>query len=558
VFTVDPGPATGRALVLFPGASALGESDLLAAAGGAARLLAEPEAAARDLQADYRSRHYLAAHVGSPAVEQSPTGIVITVPIQEGSPAAVAAVRFPGATLPEDELRRAAALEPGEPVNETALLAATDRVRAHYFERGYAGVRLNPLLQPQGESIDVVFQVAEGARRTVGRVVIRGLQRTRESLVRRQLRLRAGRPVDPRALVDIERRLLDLGVFARVTVEASDEDPSTITVSVEEGDRVVAGYDLRRDDDTGNRAELDGEVRNLLGMGLVLGARYGVGRDVRDARLAFSLPAVRRLGRVTVSAFRLDEDLPADEGSEDEEQNVRRSTGGQLQLTRRLRRSWDLMLGYRFKRVRVLPLFPDPLDISAVDMSLLRDTRDSTLDARRGRFWSVSLEYAPEALGSDFTFVKGLGQVFSMRPVSESLTWAQGLRLGLAHGFGGQRLISTERFYAGGANTIRGFATDEVGPRDVFDDPAGGQALVVLNEELRYHHPSGLGGAVFYDGGNVFRDASDLSLDWRHAVGVGLRWSSPIGLLRLDVGLPLQPRSGEKRYRYFFSLGQAF
>ena len=558
VFTVDPGPPTGRALVLFPGASALGESDLLAAAGGAARLLADPEAAARDLLAAYRSRHYLAAQVGSPAVEQSPTATVITVPIREGSPAAVSAVRFPGATLPEDELRRAAALEPGAPVNEIALLAATDRVRAHYFERGYAAVRLNPTLQPQGESLDVVFQVAEGARRTVGQVVIRGLRRTRESLVRRQLRLRAGRPVDPRILVAIERRLLDLGVFSRVTVEASDEDPSTITVSVEEGDRLVAGYDLRRDDETGNRAELDGELRNLLGVGLLLGARYGAGRDVRDARLALSLPAVRRLGRVTVSAFRLEEDLPADEGSEGVEQNVRRRSGGQFQLTRRLRRSWDLLLGYRFKRTVLLPLFPDPLDIAAVDVSLLRDTRDSTLDARRGRFWSLSLEYSPEALGSDFTFVKGFGQVFSMRPIGGSLTWGQGLRLGLAHGFGGQRLISTERLYAGGANTLRGFATDEVGPRDVFGDPAGGQAVVVLNEELRYHHPSGLGGAVFYDGGNVFKDVSDLSLDWRHAVGVGLRWSSPIGLLRLDLGWPLQPRSGEKRYRYFFSLGQAF
>jgi outer membrane protein assembly factor BamA/autotransporter translocation and assembly factor TamB len=558
VFTVDPGPPTARVLVRFPGASALGESDLLAAAGGAARLLADPEAAARDLLAAYRSRHYLAAQVGRPAVEHSPTAIVITVPIREGSPAALSAVRFPGATLPEDDLRRAAALEPGVPVNETALVAATDRVRAHYFERGYAAVRLNPTLQPQGESLDVVFQVAEGPRRTVGQVVVRGLRRTRESVVRRQLRLRAGRPVDPRALVAIERRLLDLGVFARVTVEASDEDPSTITVSVEEGDRLVAGYDLRHDDEDGNLAELDGEVRNLLGVGLVLGARYAVGRDVRDARLAFSLPAVRRLGRVTVSAFRLDEDLPADEGGEGAEQNVRRSTGAQLQLTRRVRRSWDLMLGYRFKRVVVLPLFPDPLDIAALDVSLLRDTRDSTLDARRGRFWSLSLEYSPASLGSDFTFVKGFGQVFAMQRMGASLTWAQGLRLGLGHGFGGQRLISSERFFAGGGNTIRGFATDEVGPRDVFGDPAGGQAVLVLNEELRYHHSSGLGAAVFYDGGNVFPDVSDLSLDWRHAVGLGVRWSSPIGLLRLDVGFPLQPRPEEKGYRYFFSLGQAF
>jgi outer membrane protein assembly factor BamA/autotransporter translocation and assembly factor TamB len=559
VFAVEPGPPTGRVEVRFPGASVLGESALLAAAGGAARLLTDPEAAASDLLAAYRSRHFLAARVGSPQVEQSPAATVITVPIQEGARARVGAVRFPGATVPEDELRRAAGIEEGAPLDEAALLAAVDRLRAHYFERGYSAVRLSPALQPQGESLDVAFQVAEGPRRTVGQVVVRGLRRTRESLVRGQVRLRPGRPVDPRALVAIERRLMDLGVFSRATVEASDEDPSTITVSVEEGDRLVAGYDLRRDDETGSRAQLDAEVRNLLGVGLVAGARYGVGRDVRDARLALSLPSVRRIGRLTASAFRLDEDLPSDPGNEEAAQNVRRRAGGQVQLTRRLLRRFDLLLGYRFRRTRVLPLFPEPLDIAGLDLSLLRDTRDSTLDARRGRFWSVSLEYSPQALGSDFTFVKGFGQVFVMRPLGASLTWAQGARLGLAHGFGGQRLISSERFHAGGANTIRGFATDSVGPRDeIFDEPQGGQAVVVLNEELRYHHPSGLGGAVFYDGGNVFRDVSDVSLDWRHAVGVGLRWSSPVGLLRFDLGVPLRSRPGQKGYRYFVSLGQAF
>ena len=145
-----------------------------------------------------------------------------------------------------------------------------------------------------------------------------------------------------------------------------------------------------------------------------------------------------------------------------------------------------------------------------------------------------------------------------MRPLGPSLTWAQGARLGLAHGFQGQRLTSTERFRAGGANTIRGFANDSVGPRNVFDDPAGGQAVAILNEELRYHHPSGLGAAVFYDGGNVFESVSELSLDWRHTLGAGLRYASPVGLLRLDLGMPLNPRNGDKRFRYFISLGQAF
>ncbi|HUG52229.1 MAG TPA: translocation/assembly module TamB domain-containing protein [Vicinamibacteria bacterium] len=559
VFTADPGPRVDEVEIVFPGRKALGHSELLAASGGAARLLADPAGAVGDVTAAYRDELYLGAEVGRPRVQEGPRRAVITVPVREGPRARLAEVSFTGVTLPEEELRRVAALETGLPFEEEEVTAAVDRLRGAYFERGYSGVRINPVARPREADLDVVFEVEEGERRTVGQVLLRGLGRTRESLVRRQVRLQPGSAVDPRELVAIERRLMDLGVFARATVEASEEVPSTVTVTVEEGDRALAGYRLRHNDEDGGRGDLDGELRNLLGRGLTAGARYGVGRDLRDARAVLSMPALARLGRLTASAFRLEEDLPAVVGGDDDApENVRRQDGGQLQLTRRLARGWDALLGYRFRRTRLLPLFPDPIDVAALDASLLRDTRDSALDARRGAFWSFSLEYSPAALGSDFRFVKALGQVFVMRPVAETFTWAQGARLGLAHGFEGQQLTSTERFRAGGANTIRGFGTDALGPRDAFGDPLGGQAVIVVNEELRYHHPSGLGAVVFYDGGNVFPSVSEVDLDWRHAFGLGLRWASPVGLLRVDVGFPVAPRPEEKRVRFFFSLGQAF
>jgi outer membrane protein assembly factor BamA len=139
--------------------------------------------------------------------------------------------------------------------------------------------------------------------------------------------------------------------------------------------------------------------------------------------------------------------------------------------------------------------------------------------------------------------------------VNDSLTWAQGYRLGLAHAFGGEPLVADEGFEAGGANSIRGFAGGEVGPRDY---PFGRQAVVVLNQELRYRHPSGLGAVAFYDAGNTFATASEFSLRLRHVLGAGLRWSSPVGLLRVDIGAPFSPREGESRYKVFFSFGQAF
>jgi len=201
----------------------------------------------------------------------------------------------------------------------------------------------------------------------------------------------------------------------------------------------------------------------------------------------------------------------------------------------------------------------DPIDIAGLDLSLLRNTRDDVLDPRRGRFVSVNLEIAPRVLGSDAPFVKTYAQAALARTFSSgSLTWAQSYRLGLAWGFEGEPVISYERFEAGGAASLRGFGTNEVGPRGPLGDPAGGEAVLILNQELRYRHASGFGAVAFYDGGNVFARARDLSLDLRHTLGAGLRWASPVGLLRLDVGFPLDREAGEKGYRIFAGLGQAF
>jgi outer membrane translocation and assembly module TamA len=189
----------------------------------------------------------------------------------------------------------------------------------------------------------------------------------------------------------------------------------------------------------------------------------------------------------------------------------------------------------------------------------LRNTRDDVLDPRRGRFLGLNLELSPRVVGSDAPFVKGYAQADVARSFADdSFTWAQSYRLGLAWGFEGEPVIPFERFYAGGAGSLRGFGTNEVGPRSPLGDPTGGEAVLILNEELRYRHRSGLGAVVFYDLGNVFARVRDVSFDLRHTLGGGLRWASPVGLLRIDVGLPLDREDGEKPWRLFFGLGQAF
>jgi len=554
-FRAQPGPVL-LADVRFAGAQELSPGRLLEAAGGAGRLLSDPDQAVADLRAAYRAAHFLAAEVDAPQVTPDGGTLTIVVPVREGPRARLAAVRVEGATLSEGVLLAAAALPAGGVYHEGDALAAGDRLRGYYYGLGYPAVRAASRLEPRGHDLDLVFQVTEGERVTVAAVVLKGMRRTREGLVRKQVRLRPGDPLDLRKVAELERRLLDLGLFARAAATVSEDNPATVTVTLEEGERFRAGYLLGYNNEDGGRAELDAETRGLFGAGVAVGGRLSLGKDLRDVRGYVNVPGLLPTGRLTLSVFRLAEDLPLAGEEESGETFARVQVGGQVQATRPLGSRFNLLYGYHLKHSTVTsPFLTSSRRVAALDLSLLRDTRDDPLDARRGRFLSLSLEAAPRLLGSDFDFVKGLAQVFVSSPFAERWTWAQGYRLGMARPFHGEPLVSDEGFEAGGANSIRGFGLDEVGPADY---PFGKEVVIVLNQELRYHHPSGLGGVVFWDAGNTFATASDLSLDLRHALGAGLRWSSPVGLLRLDLGLPLSRHEGESAYQLFFSFGQAF
>ena len=160
-------------------------------------------------------------------------------------------------------------------------------------------------------------------------------------------------------------------------------------------------------------------------------------------------------------------------------------------------------------------------------------------------------------LGSSRAFLKYLGQQFVHRRLGR-FALASGARLGLAAGLGAE-LLPTERFFAGGGNTVRGYAQNSLGPSGPVGIPHGGHALLILNQELRAPRWKGLGGVGFIDAGNVFRSVRGVSLrSLRIGAGAGLRFQSPIGLLRLDYGFSFRRRQDEPRSRLFVSLGQAF
>jgi translocation and assembly module TamA len=570
LFTVNPGPGLTVAELSFPGATVLSTSELETAAGGVANLASNPKDAERGIKAAYQERQYLTTEVGPTRIAEEGGQVRIVVPVKEGPRAVVSQVRFEGATRPEEELSSLAAVEPGLPYDPDAVSLAVQRLRDFYLRQGHPAVRVVPELTPSGSDLVLTFKIAEGEAATVGPIRITGLHRTREGLVRSQIDIKPGEPLDPRKLSNLERRLLDLGVFSRAVVVADEGNPAPIRIELEEAAPYKVAYDLRYNTAEGASGLVDSEVGNVFGTGLALGGRYRAGRQLRETRLSLHIPSLWRLGDLTASVFRLREQLtqelpPAPAPPTEPISSVQK--GIQVQQAVHNFHPLELLYGYRYKQVTVpSPIFAIPIvpKVAGLDASAVLNTRDNPLDSIHGQFYSVTMELDHSGLGSDFSFIKGFGQAFLTRRLTPSLTWAHGYRVGLAAGFNGQRVPGftrefSERFRAGGANSIRGYATDMLGDLDPLTrEPLGGEAVLVVNQELRFAGPRSIGAAVFYDGGNVFDRIKDFSLSLQHSVGFGLRYGSAIGLVRVDIAFPLNRRPQDRSYQIWFGLGQAF
>jgi outer membrane protein insertion porin family len=260
---------------------------------------------------------------------------------------------------------------------------------------------------------------------------------------------------------------------------------------------------------------------------------------------------------------------------------------GSFQIQRNLNRArtQTLILRYRLRRTVLSDLLiPDlvlPEDqavrLSTLSVSYIRDTRDKPLDAHRGVYQTLDFGVTSTALGASASFVKLLAQSAYYRPITSRLTWANNLRLGFAQEILSSRVPLSEEFFSGGSDTLRGFPIDGAGPQrpvvacgnqsdpstcSTISVPFGGNMLLVLNSELRFPIPlkQGLGGAVFYDGGNVYSKINLplLAEKYTNSVGIGFRYQTPVGPIRFDIGHLLNPIAGISSVQFFLTLGQAF
>ena len=469
-----------------------------------------------------------------------------------------------------------------------------------YWKRGYNDVAIEYelALDRTAGMVDVSFNITEGQRSIVKGIQVAGNDQTSDRLVRSQVDIEAGTPLDLSALGRSRRNLYDTGAFASVDLtreplddsaatdtngsgpvevsQAADGDkPVRLNVAVREVQPFQIRYGAFYDTERHLGGIFDISNHNSLGNARVAGAHSRYDAQLREARLYLSQPSLRYFPLETTAAlYYRAERNPAT--AELEPFNVDR-IGVSIQQERQLRNQFVWNYGYRFEQARTYDprpgsLLDDTVNVAPLTSTLTRETRDDVLDASRGTFTSHAFSFSPHFLGSDVRYVKYFGQFFKYVPleppkrerftneiVRPRLVYAAGVRIGLAPGLGGQDLPLSERFFAGGSTTLRGFGQNAVGALGADGIPLGGEAMLIVNNEVRVPLFKMIDGVVFLDVGNVFLNVSDFSLTrLRESGGVGARLRTPWFLVRLDYGIPLDRRPGEARGRFFFSIGQAF
>jgi outer membrane protein insertion porin family len=533
------------------------------------------------LRRAYNEAGFLKAEVvGRPLTIDGTIG-VLWLDIKEGPRARITDLKWAGVAEPRvPDMAKAAAIEVPAPYVAADVNDARTRVEDRYRQQGFndVEVEVEPAIAPD-DTVALTFSVNEGTQQVLQSVEIGGNEVTNGKVLTQALRFELGKPVDLDEWTRARKRLYDTNVFRLVDIQPLPlGDPVNgvqqvkAVVTVEELPQWAVRYGFQVEGQ--RQEELDelsstrslgvvGEIRNpnLFGRALTGGVFGMYQRNSQDASVFIGTS--RLFGwraRSTLYGY-YSRDRVFDETG-DEVVAITEQQG--VSADQRWRRGGiQILYGYRFERNHTIdPRTSDdpiPFDIVAniakLSEAILWDRRDDPINSRRGTFSSVSFDQSAPFIGSDLQNRKLLIQQYLFVPLGR-LVLASRAQLGFA--YGRDPLAPSDRFRAGGATSVRGYAEDGLGPRGPDGFPLGGDRLMVLNQEARFPLFRWVNGVAFIDAGNIFakdQECCDLNVGY----GFGLRFDTPVGLLRGDVGFPVStlPNTTNKT-RWYFGFGHIF
>jgi len=496
--------------------------------------------------------------------------------IEEGGQEKIENISFEGVNLFSQKtlLEQISSFQKG-PFFQPNIQKDIEKLERFYLNQGIRGTEIRAKVEGMGEALfSVVFQISEGKKVEIEKIVITGNKVTKRNTILRELRIKEGEFAFYEKVRESKRRLERLGIFTEVKIEEIPLSPEreNLVISFREGARNYAGL--------GIGLETRNEPRNLAVWNNVVRPR-GIAEFIRGNILGRAAQ-ISLVGQISLKeqrgVFSWEEPyffgLPMQtylNAWMEREQRTSYSfdrQGVSLTAIKSFSKELTFLTTLRWVRTTLFDLEIGPSEVdrqhqpfsaTSISGSFIWDRRDDPFNPEKGYFLSLVLERAYPLFMSESDFFKSFLKYQHFIPVVPGITFSLTSRLGVGEG----DMPIHERFFAGGSNSFRGAEFDELGPKDYTSfKPIGGKALVLLNFELTFPLLSALkdfSGVLFYDKGSVFEETKDYYLaGLEDALGVGIRYRTPLGPVRLELGWNFDAPKEERKVLAFISIGNVF
>ncbi len=461
-------------------------------------------------------------------------------------------------------------LSPGMAYNELSISDARERILQLLREDGYLDADVDMELKKDNGNISIIFNINGGRRYYFGKTTISGNLDTDTRVIRRERPYREGEPFRYSSLLEYRQRLYRLGLFREIELRTHDDEENRkdLHLEVKEAPQGAVELGIGYGEYERYRGFFDISYRNIAGMNRQISLRTELSTiekrlilDYLDPRLFDSMISLR------VTPMYEEREVKNFDTRETTYSVKRYSerTGIEIPYGKELKFSiyheLSLTRTYNVKPGITLPREDTgTFLISSIVPGIIYDTRDNPFDPRSGILGGGKIKFAKEFLFSEVEFIKFIFDISKYTSISKSIVLAMGVKTGIGKPIGKTLEIPVvERFFLGGRSSVRGYTQDSLGPKTTDGTPVGGNAFIQTNLELRFYPLRNLSFVVFTDGGNVFPRYNDISIDeLRYTVGIGLRYNTPAGPIRLDYAEKLDRERGESKGELHFSLGHAF
>ena len=534
------------------------------------------EADTKELSRFYLNHGYLDIRVTEPTVEPVEDGLKLTYKVEEGKVYTIGQITASGTLVEDDQSKtlEGVELKSGDVFNLDQLRKDTFAVTEKFTDVGYAFANVEPESKPnkEAQTVDLNYKIEKGELVDVNRINISGNAKTHDNVIRRSLTIGEGEQFSSSKIRRSQELVQRLGYFDEVTVTPNQtgvQNQVDIDVAVREGQ--TGTFSVGAGVSSGEGFIFTSKVSetNLFGTGDSLSLNVDTGSQNENYVLSFNNPRVDdsrlSLGTNLLSVKREFDDFN------------RHQDGGSVSfgypfpfLGEEFEEDLRFGFEYEFLKVKI-----DNVDVNAptlikneegtstsssVTPSVTYNTIDNPLDPTKGLREQLSTEVA--GLGGDEEFWLLQASSTLYYPMFDTpfgpITFSQRTRLGYGETFNDDDFPLFRRFFPGGINSVRGYESRQLGPKDEQGNEYGGSKQLVLNFETIFPvFPSlRLQGVAFYDVGNAFDDNQGIEIsELKQAVGFGFRWRSPIAPIRVEFGFPLDKEEGDKSMVTNFSFG---